>query len=200
MNDISFSRVETLFSDVFSFLTDPSNPSHPLPLASSHFYRINEFSGCAPVFPGKRRRRGRERERERNGCCSATKAVIARTFVLLSEGCRRRRDTGASPCLASPRLAYRRRRSHKSGPTVFPGGSNAYRVFRVSRSRMGMGEKVEEARGEERRRKKGRGKKMEAKKSVLGAAKALCTRTRLIVPEERIFLERFRAVAKEIHR
>lgn len=90
---------------------------------------------------------------------------------MLSEGCRRRRDAGASPRLVSPR------RSHKSGPTVFPGGSNAYRVFRVSRSRMGRG-KVGEAKGEERRgrrKKKGRGKKMEGgrerRKKVVGAAK-----------------------------
>lgn len=87
---------------------------------------------------------------------------------MLSEGCRRRRDAGASP-----------RRSHKSGPTVFPGGSNAYRVFRVSRSRMGRGESGgSERRGEERRgrrKKKGRGKKMEGgrerRKKVVGAAK-----------------------------
>lgn len=145
-------------SDVFSFPTDPSNPS-----PSSHFYRINEFSGCAPVFPAKRRG-------GRNGCCSATKAVIARTFVLLSEGCRWRRET-RGPRLASPRLAYRR--SHKSSPTVFPGGSNAYRVFRVlppppsaPRSRVGKKcRKRKEWSGEEWRggRKKDAGKRRRKK-------------------------------------
>lgn len=173
MNDISFSRVGTRFLTCFPFrptLRTLSPP--PSPLASLHFYRINEFSSCAPVFPGKRRREG-----EGNGCCSATKAVIARTFVLLSEGCRRRRDAGASP-----------RRSHKSGPTVFPGGSNAYRVFRVSRSRMGRGESGgSERRGaegeeeEKRTRKKDGGRKREAKKSCWrgkGARARPCARVR----------------------
>lgn len=72
-----------------------------------------------------------------------------------------------------------------------------------------QGRRVEEAKGEERRggRKKmeGRRRKREAKKKFLARQRYASTRpcahgTRLIVPKERIFLERFRAVAKEIHR
>lgn len=75
------------------------------------------------------------------------------------------------------------------------------------------GGKVGEAKGEERSGGGG-GRKKDAEKrwreeergekKLLArqrcASTALCTRTRLIVPKERIFTERFRAVAKEIRR
>lgn len=200
MNDISFSRVGTRFLTCFPFrptlrtLSPPPSPAAACLLAFLSNKRILQLRSS---FSGQEE----ERRGEGNGCCSATKAVIARTFVLLSEGCRRRRDAGASPHLVSPR------RSHKSGPTVFPGGSNAYRVFRVSRSRMGR----EESGGSERRGAEGGGgRKKDAEKrwreeergekKLLARQRCASTRTRLIVPKERIFTERFRAVAKEIRR
>lgn len=143
---------------MFSFPTDPSNPSH--------FYRINEFSGRAPVFPAKRRG-------GRNGCCSATKAVIARTFVLLSEGCRRRRET-RGPRLASPRLpSFAQKQPH-----CFSWRKQC--ISCISRLPFKGGEKVQEAKGvewrgvERRGRKKDAGKrrgKREAKKVVGARAK-----------------------------
>lgn len=172
-----------VFSRVF-FSNRPFESLSPLLLSGA---RLLAFLSNKRILQLRSSFSGQEEGGGRNGCCSATKAVIARTFVLLSEGCRRRRDTGASPRLASlrlpsPRLAHRRRRrSHKSGPTVFPGGSNAYRVFRVSRSREEGGRS--ERREEERRRKKdgGEREKERSEKKVLGAAKvrehtALCTR------------------------
>lgn len=172
---------------MFSFPTDPSNPSH--------FYRINEFSGCAPVFPAKRRG-------GRNGCCSATKAVIARTFVLLSEGCRRRRET-RGPRLASPTVVRT-----KAAPLFFL--EEAMHIVYFASPVQGWGksagsERSGVERSGEERKKKGCGKKTgkeRGEKSCWRASKgaASCTRTRFIVPKKRIFLQRFRAVAKEIHR
>lgn len=175
MNDISFSRVGTRFLTCFPFrptLRTLSPP--PSPLASLHFYRINEFSSCAPVFPGKRRREGGgERLLLRHKGCDCENVCFA--FRRLPP--ETRRGGLASPC-----------RSHKSGPTVFPGGSNAYRVFRVSRSRMGRGESGgSERRGaegeeeEKRTRKRDGGRKREAKKSCWrgkGARARPCARVR----------------------
>lgn len=103
----------------------------------------------------------------------------------------------ASPRLASPTDVVVRT---KAAPLFFL--EEAMRIVYFASRVQGWGWGKKWRKREERRGggKKDGGKKMEAKKSVLGAAKALCTRTRLIVAEERIFLERFRAVAKEIHR
>lgn len=182
------------------FLSDrPFEPSHPLPprlpLASLHFYRINEFSSCAPVFPGKRRREGGgERLLLRHKGCDCENVCFA--FRRLPPETRR---GGLASSFAQKRphcFSWRKQCISRISRLAFKDGEGGKWGKRKERSGGGGGRKKD---AEKRWREEERGeKKLLARQRC--ASTALCTRTRLIVPKERIFTERFRAVAKEIRR
>lgn len=162
MNDISFSRVGTRFLTCFPFrptLRTLSPP--PSPLASLHFYRINEFSSCAPVFPGKRREGGGERLLLRHKGCDCENVCFA--FRRLPPETRR---GGLASSFAQKRphcFSWRKQCISRISRLAFKDGEGGKWGKRKERS------------GEGRRKKKGRGKEMEGgrerRKKVVGAAK-----------------------------
>lgn len=155
-----------VFSRVF-FSNRPFESLSPLLLSGA---RLLAFLSNKRILQLRSSFSGQEEGGGRNGCCSATKAVIARTFVLLSEGCRRRRDTGASPRLASSPLASSRPPTSSSfaqkRPHCFSWRKQCISCISRLAFKGGGWKKRKERRGEEEEKRwRGEGERERRKKS-----------------------------------
>lgn len=198
MNDISFSRVGTRFLTCFPFrptlrtLSPPPSPAAARLLAFLSNKRILQLRSS---FSGQEEERGGgERLLLRHKGCDCENVCFA--FRRLPPETRR---GGLASSFAQKRphcFSWRKQCISRISRLAFKDGEGRKWGKRKERSGGGGGRKKE---AEKRWREEERGeKKLLARQRC--ASTALCTRTRLIVPKERIFTERFRAVAKEIRR
>lgn len=198
MNDISFSRVGTRFLTCFPFrptlrtLSPPPSPAAARLLAFLSNKRILQLRSS---FSGQEEERGGgERLLLRHKGCDCENVCFA--FRRLPPETRR---GGLASSFAQKRphcFSWRKQCISRISRLAFKDGEGGKWGKRKERSGGGGGRKKD---AEKRWREEERGeKKLLARQRC--ASTALCTRTRLIVPKERIFTERFRAVAKEIRR
>lgn len=198
MNDISFSRVGTRFLTCFPFrptlrtLSPPPSPAAARLLAFLSNKRILQLRSS---FSGQEEERGGgERLLLRHKGCDCENVCFA--FRRLPPETRR---GGLASSFAQKRphcFSWRKQCISRISRLAFKDGEGGKWGKRKERSGGGGGRKKD---AEKRWREEERGeKKLLARQRC--ASTALYTRTRLIVPKERIFTERFRAVAKEIRR